>query len=87
MYNIVAKFWLSKCWRYGHGSVVALSGGEGLRQPEDFSRNSRVLIDRLVGLTLEKVGIRTDMRGWCVGFFRSPLSCVLDSNPTVNSRI
>ena len=45
------------------------------------------LIERLINLILENVGVRSDMREWYFAFFRLLLSCILDSNPTVNSRI
>ena len=57
------------------------------RESDNLPKIRRVLIERLINLILENVGLRSDMREWYFAFFRSLLSCILDSNPTVNSRI
>ncbi len=56
-------------------------------ESDDLPKIPRVLIERLINLILENVGVRSDMREWYFAFFRSLLSCILDSNPTVNLRI
>ena len=44
----------------------------------------RVLIDKLINLIVENLGVRSDMREWYFAFFRSLLICMLVSNPTVS---
>ena len=57
------------------------------KESDDLPKIPRVLSERLINLILENVGLRSDMREWYFAFFRSLLSCILDSNLTVNSRI
>ena len=57
------------------------------RESDDLPKIPRVLIERLINVILENVGLRSDMREWYFALFRSLLSCILDSKTTVNSRI
>ena len=57
------------------------------RESDDLPKIPRVLIEILINLILENVGLKSGMREWYFAVFRSLLSCILGSNPTVNSRI
>ena len=43
------------------------------KESDDLPRSPSVLIERLVNLMLENVGVRSDMREWYFAFFRSLL--------------
>ena len=57
------------------------------RESDDLPISPRVLIDKLINLMVEWLGMRSDIREWYFAFFRSLLICMLDSNPTVSLRI
>ena len=40
------------------------------KESDDVPRSSRVLIERLINLMLENVGMRSDVREWYFAFFR-----------------
>ena len=42
-------------------------------ESDDLPRSPRVLIERLINLMLENVGVMSDMREWYFAFFRSLL--------------
>ena len=41
------------------------------KESDDLPRSLGVLIERLINLMLENVGVRSDMREWYFAFFRS----------------
>ena len=43
------------------------------KESDDLPRSPSVLIERLINLMLENVGVRSDMREWYFAFFRSLL--------------
>ena len=43
------------------------------KESDDLPRSPRVLIERLINLMLENIGVRSDMREWYFAFFRSLL--------------
>ena len=57
------------------------------RGSDDLTKSPRVLIERLMNLMFEKVGVRSDMREWCFAFLGSLLIRTLESNSTIGSRI
>ena len=63
------------------------SSSKDNRESDDLPKSPRVLIDKLKNLMVEWLGMRSDIREWYFAFLRSLLNCMLDSNPTVSSRI
>ena len=56
-----------------------------IKESGDLPIVPKAFIDKLTNVTLEQVGVRSDIRELYFVFLRSLLSCLLDSKPTVNS--
>ena len=63
------------------------SSSKDTSESDDLPISPRVLINKLINVMVGWLGMRSDIREWYFAFFRSLLLCMLDSNPTVSSRI
>ena len=56
-----------------------------IKESDDLPIIPKALIDKLMNVTLEYAGVRSDSRETYFVFLRSLLICTLDSKHTVNS--
>ena len=58
---------------FDEGLAILRSSKNNNKESDDLPSSPTVLIERMINLMLENVGVRSDMREWYFAFFRSLL--------------